>query len=145
MATGRTTLLNWTDSPPSSFDIVTAYFPEEKPKGELRLRPCLVLDVLKGETSGKIALRIAYGTKNLKIQQRKGIDIIIQNHGHLSEIGLPMATRFNLDSENIVILPWTDEFFGCWSGYSQPQIGRLLETYIKDYAYAMMTRRAHNL
>lgn len=132
---------NWIDQPPSAFDIVSGYYPETKPKAELPLRPCLVIDVLKGVKSGNTAVRIAYGTKNLKFVQRKHVDLIIQNHAHLREIGLPRATRFVLDPESIIVLPWTTEFFGCWEGYPDPVIGRLTERYIKDYAYSMMMRQ----
>lgn len=122
---------------------MAGYYPETKPKAELRLRPCLVLDVLKGATSGKLAVRVAYGTKNLKFVQRKRIDLIIQHHAHLREIGLPRATRFVLDPEAVIVLPWSTEYFGCWDGYPDPIIGRLTEDYIKEYAYCMMMR--HNL
>lgn len=131
---------DWINQQPSAFDIVAGYFPESKPKGDLRLRPCLVLNVLKGTSSGSIACKVAFGTKNLKIVQRKNRDLIIQNSTHLNEIGLPLATRFDLDERNLVILPWTEEFFGCWTGYKHPKIGALLEVYIKDYAYCMMLR-----
>lgn len=133
----------WLAQPPSAFDIVAARYPETKPKAELRLRPCLVLDVLRGKKSGDIACCVTYGTKNLKLVQRKHLDLIIQNAADLSEIGLAMATRFDLDERNVVILPWSDEFFGCWTGYPHPKIGALTEDYVKEYAYLMMIRRSN--
>ena len=129
----------WLQQPPTAFDIVTAYYPETKPKGDLRLRPCL--SVLQGKTSGGFALQVAYGTKHLKFQQRKSVDLIIQNHTHLQEHGLAMATRFNLDTDNIVVLPWTEEFFGCWTGRHHPRIGHLSENYIRDLAFSLMMRK----
>lgn len=132
---------NWWLQPPSAFDILTAYFPESNPKGELRLRPCLVLDVLRNQ-HGSIACRIAYGTKNIKFVQRKDLDLIIQNAAHLDEMGLPYATRFDLSARNIVVLPWDQENFGCWRGYPTPQISFLPEEYIKDYAYLMAIRQS---
>lgn len=134
---------NWLSQPPSAFDIVAARYPETNPKGELRLRPCLVLDVLRGQTTGSIACRLAFGTKNLKFIQRKTLDIIVQNSADLTAMGLSMATRFDLDQENIIVLPWTEEFFGCWSGYTHPKIGALSESYVKDYVYIMALRQAN--
>ncbi|MDQ0423388.1 hypothetical protein J2045_004440 [Peteryoungia aggregata LMG 23059] len=131
---------DWASQPPSAFDIVTAYFPETNPKGELRLRPCLILDVLQDEETAEYGCRISFGTKNLKILQRQSIDIIVQNSLHLDEMGLPYATRFDLDAKNIVVLPWSSEFFGCWRGFPSPRIGFLLETYRRDYAYIMAMR-----
>lgn len=132
----------WIAQPPSAFDIVTAYYPEANPKGALNLRPCLVLDVLKGKETGAIACRVTYGTKNLRFVQRKRHDVIIQNHQHLNQMGLPYATRFNLDEDCVVLLPWDTEFFGCWRGYFHPKIGTLLEKYQKDYAFLMAMRQA---
>jgi hypothetical protein len=140
MALGSRNRSDWESQCPSAFDIVAAYFPETKPKGALRLRPCLILDVFQDEDSGEFACRIAFGTKNIKVTQRQGRDIIIQNSHHLDEMGLPFATRFDLDDHNIVVLPWTSEFFGCWRRYHSPKIGFLLETYQKDYAFIMAKR-----
>lgn len=134
---------NWLTQPPTAFDLVAARFPETKPKGELRLRPCLVLNVLRGKADGAIACRLAYGTKHLKFIQRKALDIIVQNHDDLDAMGLPMATRFDLDEKNVVILPWNEENFGCWSGYQHPKIGALSEEYIKNYAFIMALRQAN--
>jgi hypothetical protein len=100
------------------------------------------LEVIHGKKSGAIACRIAYGTKNLKFVQRKNLDLIIQNAADLSAVGLPMATRFDLDAKNIITLPWTTEFFGCWSGYRHPRIGSLTEDYVKSYAYVMALRQS---
>ncbi|WP_375588893.1 hypothetical protein ABWH89_18100 [Hoeflea alexandrii] len=134
---------DWLAQQPSAFDIVTARFPETNPKGELRLRPCLVLEVLRGKNTGRIACRVAYGTKQLKFHQRKRLDVIIQNAADLSEIGLAMATRFDLDAQNLADLPWTEEFFGCWRGWTHPRIGTLPESYIRDYAYCMALRQVN--
>ena len=133
----------WLSEPPSAFDIVTAYFPETNPKGELRLRPCLVLEVMRGRSSGAIACKLAFGTKRLKFVQRRNLDLIIQNAGDLQEVGLPMATRFDLDADNLAILPWAESHFGCWSGRRHPRIGSLTEKYVKDYAYIMALRHAN--
>ena len=129
----------WVAHPPSRFDIVATYFPESiAPEPGLKLRPGLVVSVHKGNKTGAYACRIAYGTKNLKIIDRRHLDIIIQNARHLPMLGLHRATRFDLD--HIIMLPWTKEFFGCWSGNASPRIGALIETYIREYAYLMMRR-----
>jgi hypothetical protein len=131
---------SWIAQHPSVFDIVTCFFPEREGAEEMpKLRPSLVLEVLKGRKTGAIACRIAYGTRNLKFVQRKDRDVIIQNAADLVLVGLPMATRFDLD--NTLVLPWQPEFFGCWTGYDHPKIGQLTETYVKDYAYTMMLRQ----
>jgi hypothetical protein len=101
------------------------------------------LDVLRGCDSGAIACRIAYGTKNLKFVQRKNLDLIVQNAADLNAMGLSMATRFDLDDTNIVLLPWTEEFFGCWSGNTHPKIGSLPESYVRDYAFVMALRQSN--
>ncbi|WP_210212413.1 hypothetical protein [Mesorhizobium sp. M8A.F.Ca.ET.021.01.1.1] len=54
-----------------------------------------------------------------------------------------MATRFDLDPKNVAVLPWTEEYFGCWTGYQHPKIGALSEDYIKTYAYIMALREAN--
>ena len=74
------------------------------------------------------SVKSLFGTKNIKFAQRKNLDVIIQNAAHLDAIGLPMATRFDLDEQNMARLPWDEEFFGCWAGFSQPKIGTLPET-----------------
>lgn len=121
---------------------MTAYYPETKPKGELKLRPCLVLDVFESESGGEYACTVAYGTKHIKFVQRKGLDLIIQNASHLDMLGLPYATRFALDEDCSATLPWVPAFFGCWAGYPSPIISFLSEEYQRDYAYTMMLRTA---
>ena len=132
----------WVRSPPAAYDIVTAYYPESQGgtrSAKPKLRPSLVLNVLTDpDEPGLFFCRVAYGTKNLKIVQRRHLDIIVQNAVHVHQLGLARATRFDLDST--VTLPWTDEFFGCWTGHATPRIGALTEDYIREYAYLMMLR-----
>lgn len=144
MASGSAKSSDWCKQPPSAFDIVTAYYPETKPKGELRLRPCLVLDVFESEEDGEFACTVAYGTKHIKFVQRKGLDLIIQNASDLDMLGLPYATRFALDEDCSATLPWNPNFFGCWDGFPNPAISFLPEEYQKEFAYIMMLRRARN-
>jgi hypothetical protein len=84
------------------------------------------------------ACEVAFGTKNLKLMARQHLDLIIQNAEHLRQLGLYRATRFDLD--NIITLPWDDEYFGCWGGHSSPVLSSLTELYVKEYAYLMMRR-----
>ena len=132
----------WVSDPPSAYDIVACWYPERHKTGSPgpALRPGLVVQVLRGAKTGQIACRVAYGTKKLKIVQRGHLDLIVQNSEHLSQLGLGMATRFDLDL--MAVLPWGTEFFGCWGGYPSPLIGSLTEVYIKEYAFLMMRRRS---
>ena len=133
-------IANWERQPPNLFDIVSGFYPETKPIGADKLRPCLVLRVMQSEDSAEYACKVAYGTTNTKIFERADIDLIICNASKMQSVGLPRATRFNLDKDCLVLLPWNSEFFGCWQGYPTPIIGRLDEDLIKDYGYCMMKR-----
>lgn len=128
----------WTLSPPSAYDLVTAYYPEQGSDPGPKLRPTLCIAVLQGKTTGAFACKIAYGTKELKIIKRGAVDLIIQQTPHVKQMGLARPTRFDLDC--VATLPWTEEFFGCWSGRQSPVIGSLTEVYIRDYAFLMMKR-----
>jgi hypothetical protein len=131
----------WTTAPPSAYDIVTAWYPEDGQEDPgPKLRPCLVLAVLQGKTSGNFACRIAFGTKELKIIKRGELDLIIQNAAHVQQMGLARATRFDLDC--IATLLWDPKFFDCWHGYQSPVIGSLTEHYIREYAWIMMKRQS---
>lgn len=134
----------WTRVPPAAYDIVTCWYPEtggvQRQNAEKKLRPALVTNVLRDEGNQLYFCRVAYGTKNLKIIHRQHLDLIVQNAEHLVQMGLPLATRFDLD--NIIELPWAVEFFGCWSGRSHPRIGSLTQDYIKEYAFLMIRRRS---
>lgn len=123
-------------------DVVAAYFPETNPKGALRLRPCVVVKVLQNVEAGLFACELAFGTKNLKTWSRFDQDVIIQNSVDLDACGLAVATRFDMDPNNRATLPWTDEYFGCWSGRSSPKIGTLPTEYQKDVAFILMKQIA---
>lgn len=103
-----------------------------------KLRPALVLSVLRNKETGAIALKVAYGTSALKLMQREHLDLIIQNAADMRTVGLPRATRFDLD--NTVSLPWCPPYFDCWDGYRTPVIGSLTEDYAKDLAWLMLKR-----
>ena len=121
-------------------DVVTAYFPESNPKGAVKLRPCLVTKVLQNSETGEYACEVAFGTKNLKLIQRQGLDLIIQNSTDLSAMGLSVATRFDLDPETRAILLWNPAFFGCWTGKTTPKLCSLPLEYQKEFAFLTMRR-----
>lgn len=134
----KLSLPKWAFSPPTLFDIVVGYYPESKPKaGTPAHRPCLVTHVYQDALTGEFACEIAYGTKHLKTVARIDRDIIIQNYSDLDAMGLPVATRFNLDLECRVVLEWKPPNFKPWSGHKTPRIGALTLQYQKDYAWIM--------
>lgn len=133
----------WTTRPPARFEIVACYYPESTDQpGQYvpKLRPALVTEVRYNARHGLYACRVAYGTKTLKIMQRQHLDVIIQNAMDLEEVGLAVATRFDLDCQ--APLPWISKYFGCWTECQTPKIGSLTEAYIKQYAYLMMRRES---
>lgn len=140
---GKLSAPSWTKSPPNLFDIVAGFYPESKPRqGTPAHRPCLVTHVFENQATHAFACQIAYGSKHLKTVTRSDKDIIIQNSTHLDEMGLPMATRFDLDPENRVVLEWSPPNFVPWSNRRTPRIGHLTLEYQKEYAWLMATRYA---
>lgn len=134
---GQPQLPEWFKRPPAALDIVTCYYPEtQPPPGGPKLRPALVLSVLRNRNNGMIALKVAYGTSHLKLTRREGLDLIIQNAEDLRLIGLPKATRFALSET--ATLPWCPPYFDCWTGYVTPRIGNLTEDYAKELAWLML-------
>lgn len=51
-----------------------------------------------------------------------------------------MATRFDLDAVNRVVLEWRLDNFKPWKGYSSPRLGTLMLEYQKEYAWLMVKR-----
>lgn len=130
---------HWVRAPPSAFSIVACWYPEDDDANPgPTLRPALVTAVLAGKTAGLFACKVAFGTRTLKLIKRGHVDLIIEDGRHLRQMGLHRPTRFDLDQ--IALLPWSSAFFGCWSGYSSPILGSLLESYVKDYAFLIMRR-----
>lgn len=137
-ASGSGKPASWTLTPPSAYDIITAYYPEDGESPGPKLRPTLCLTVLQGKATGTYACKVAYGTKELKIIKRGALDLIVQQTPHVQQMGLAKPTRFDLDC--IATLPWNEDFFGCWTGHASPAIGGLTEHYIRDFAFLMMKR-----
>ena len=108
------------------YSIVTGFFPETSPKETWATnpRPLLVCGTAKDETSGTIFCRIAYGTSNLSWQREE--DLVIGNLSMLDRLGLKTPTKFVLYSgKQILIMPWTQEFFQPWSTYKSPVLSVL--------------------
>lgn len=128
----------WVKVPPQAYSIVTGFYPETKPKdGSPDCRPLLVTQVLQSKQTGKIALRVCYGTTQLKFPQRASIDLIVQNSSDLDACGLLRPTRFVIDPSQQVILRWDEVQFKPWSGYTHPRRGMLPLDLQKEYAWLM--------
>lgn len=80
---------------------------EGRPGGVVR--PALVRATKRDNKSGRAAVLVSYGTTVLDTNRCRGIDLIIQNNGRLSQLDLPQAVRFDLGLSNW--LPWAVEFF----------------------------------
>jgi hypothetical protein len=130
----------WAQGRPSALQIATCWFPDSTSASRpgAKLRPCLITRVLRNRATDQTACDVHFGTTNLKVTTRLGLDLIIQDPVELDLVGLPRATRFDLDQK--ATLPWNDAFFGCWAGYSSPIIGSLTVELVKEYAFLMMRR-----
>lgn len=136
--TPTTSAPDWVARWPEAYAIVTGFYPESKPKGGApQCRPLLVTQVLRGRTTGKIALRIAYGTSITRFPERAGIDLIIQNISDLDACGLQSPTRFVIAPKDQIVRQWTPEFFRPWGGCSTPRRGKLPPDLQHEYAWLM--------
>jgi|SRR6516164_7364657 len=108
---------------PNAFDIVWCCFPDsDELKPSPKARPGLIRRVLRRD-DGKIAVEVAYGTSNLKLDRNLPHQLIISQRNDLSEAGLLKPTRFDLTLTKI--LPWCWEFFGELRPGDGSIIGRL--------------------
>lgn len=95
---------------PRLYDIAWCLFPDGDPNHPgPKLRPVLVRRTLMDPKTRRGAVEVSYGTTKLKLGKRNKLDLIIQNATTMASLGLPMATRFDLDHSNV--LPWCEEFF----------------------------------
>lgn len=118
----------WESRPPYTYDIVTGFFPETSPKETWATnpRPLLVCGRAQDPDTGMYFCRVAYGTT--KIDKARDADLVIGNMSMLDTLGLKYPTCFVIHSgRQMVILPWTEEFFRPWSTYSTPTISTLPE------------------
>jgi hypothetical protein len=129
----------WERTTPAIYSIVTGFFPEASPKDTWATnpRPLLVCGTAKDSASGTIFCRIAYGTtKNLDKAHRD--DLVIGNLAVLDKLNLKHPTRFVIFSgRQMVIMPWTSEFFRPWSNQKTPILARLPED-IQRYVGAFL-------
>ena len=119
----------WVNQPPNNYDIVTGFFPETSPKAtwETNPRPLLVCGKAVDPDTGMMFCRIAYGTSK-QTGHADNDDLAIANLSMLDQVGLKRPTRFVIHSgAQMVILPWTDEFFRPWMGYQTPILSALPE------------------
>lgn len=121
----------WVSRPPHVGDVVTCLYPND-PKG--RLRPCLVLEVLAGSTSGH-AVRVAYGTKSLDKATRGKIDVIVESQSDIDACGIAVATRFDL--EETAVISWEPPDCDCWHGRYTPVLGSLPKSHQIDCGFKL--------
>lgn len=118
---------DWQGTPPCLFHIVTGFFPETSPKKtwETNPRPLLVCGVAQDPESKIFFCRIAYGTST-NIGKAHKDDLVIGNMSLLDSLYLKKSTRFVIHSgSQMVIMPWTHEFFRPWTGKPTPILSRL--------------------
>lgn len=119
---------SWESSPPPVFGVVTGFFPETSPKETWATnpRPLLVLGVRQSVDSGEYHCRVAYGTSKTNSRHAHEDDLVVANISLMDQLGLKSPTRFVISSgREMVIMPWTEEFFRPWSGKSSPFLSRL--------------------
>jgi hypothetical protein len=119
--------LSWQSVPPQLYNIVTGFFPETAPKEtwETDPRPLLVCGVAKDPDNGMHFLRVAYGTTK-RLDLARANDLVIGNMSMLNQLCLKNPTRFVIyTGQQMVILPWTDEFFKPWTQFRTPILSRL--------------------
>jgi len=74
-----------------------------------------------------IFCRIAYGTSQ-KLEKAHSNDLVVANVSFLNQLGLKKPTRFVIHTgHQMVILPWIEEFFRPWTGYTSPVLSSLPE------------------
>lgn len=118
----------WTYYPlstlPRVLDIVWCRFPTHDALANPgpKPRPALVRSVYLDKPHTRAQVEVTYGSSQLKTDTRL-LDPILQNATDLAEMGLPQATRFDLDLT--LRLPWSTEFFEPRPGQQSPIIGHL--------------------
>ncbi len=103
-----------------------------------KLRPTLVRATKRDTESGRSAAVVSYGTTVLKLGKRDKIDLIIQNAEQLGRLGLPHATRFDLDTMQWVL--WTEEFFAIPPHASSIVTGALNDSQIQRFLGRLQRR-----
>lgn len=136
----------WTYYPvnslPRQLDIVWCHFPELDKDADNpgpKPRPALVRGAgVHRKFPHRGFVSVAYGTSNIKLETRGDFDLIIQNLAERNVMGLPQATRFDLDM--IVCVPWAEEWFRPRQGETSLVIGHLTPKYV-DQLEVLRSRR----
>jgi len=125
---------------PNALDIVWCKFPDHLRPGHPgpKPRPALVRSIGLSKDHSRAELEVTYGTSNTKSDSRL-LDLIIGNANELALMGLPQATRFDLDLT--LWLPWCSEFFVPRPGQPTPVIGHLTQTTISQLETLKVLRR----
>jgi hypothetical protein len=120
-------LAQWESVRPPLYSIVTGFFPETSPKQTWATnpRPLLVCGAATDEQEGMHFCRIAYGTTQ-NLDRANDDDLVVGNVTLMNDLGLKRPTKFVIHSgTQMVIMPWTHEFFRPWSGYPTPVLSTL--------------------
>ena len=120
-------MADWERIPPRTYNVVTGFFPETSPKEswETDPRPLLVCGTGQDPVTGMYLCRIAYGTSQ-HLENSHPNDLVVGNLSMLNLLCLKKPTRFVIFSgQQMVILPWTEEFFRPWTGNRSPVLSRL--------------------
>ena len=125
---------------PRSLDIVWCRFPtaEMPSKPGPYPRPALVRSVFLNPDHTKAMVEVTYGTSNTKSDERP-FDLILANAAEMAMMGLPQATRFDLD--RTLRLPWAREFFEPRRDRPTPVIGHLTHSAIAQLEALKVARR----
>src|SRR5688572_29973401 len=92
---------------PRGLDVVWCRFPEaDISKPGPKPRPGLVRSVELSEDHKRARLEVCYGTSQLK-KDLFPYDLFIENTAQMNVLGLPQATRFEID--RTLLLPWASE------------------------------------
>lgn len=107
---------------PRVLDIVWCRFPTHDALDQPgpKMPPALVRSVFLNKQHTRARVEVTYGSSKLKVDDRPQ-DLILQNATDLAEMGLPQASRFDLDLS--LQLPWAAEFFEARPGQRSPIIG----------------------
>jgi hypothetical protein len=126
-------VVDWTYFPlstlPAPYEVVWCRFPHHPDLGDPGPwpRPALIRNSAVDE-NGNGEVEVVYGTTNLKFATRK-FDFIVSKQTEMDLCGLWRATRFDLD--NLVWLPWAEEWFETLPTCSSPILGRLSDEAIR--------------
>jgi hypothetical protein len=82
---------------------------------------------------------VCYGTSRLN-KDLHAWDLFIENAAQLNLLGLPQATRFDID--RTLVLPWSREWFEPRKGSKTPIIGRLTDLEVAQLETLKRIRRA---